>query len=66
MATYKQTATVYSEKDGTFTFDNGREIAICNNKDTVGEMTEQMLWPLMKPLLDAGKDFKIVIEDGTD
>ena len=49
MATYKQTATVYSEPDGTFTFDNGREIVICNDKDSVGEMTEQMLWPLMKP-----------------
>lgn len=66
MATYKQTATVYSEPDGTFTFDNGRQIVICDDKDSVGEMTEQMLWPLMKPLLDSGKDFKIVIEDGTN
>ena len=66
MATYKQTANVYSEQDGTFLFENGRQIAICDDKDSVGEMAEQMLWPLMKPLLDSGKDFKIVIEDGTD
>ena len=66
MAIYKQTATVYSESDGTYTFDNGRQFVICNNKDFVEEITGQMLWPLMKPLLDSGKDFKIVIEDGTD
>ncbi len=66
MPIYKQTATVYSEQDGTFTFDNGRQIVICKTKDNVGEMTEQMLWPLMKPLLDSGKDFKITIENGTD
>lgn len=66
MANYKKTATVFSEQDGTFTFDNGHQIVICKDKDSVGEMVEQMLWPLMKPLLDAGKDFKIVIEDGTN
>lgn len=66
MATYKQTAIVYSEQDGTFMFDNGKKIVVCPNKDYVGEMTEQMLWPLMKPLLDSRKDFKIIIEDGTD
>lgn len=66
MAIYKQTATVYAESNGTFLFDNGRNIVVCNDKDSVGEMTEQMLWPLMKPLLDSGKDFKIVIEDETN
>lgn len=66
MAKYRKTAIVYSEMDGTFTFDNGREIVICNDEDSVAEMVEQMLWPLMKPLLNAEKDFKIIIEDGTD
>ena len=66
MAIYKQTATVYSESDGTYTFDNGRQFVICKNKDVVKENIGQMLWPLMKPLLDSGKDFKIVIEDGTN
>lgn len=66
MAKYRKTATVYAEPGGSFTFDNGRQIVICDDKDSVGEMTEQMLWPLMKPLLESEKDFKIIIEDGTD
>lgn len=66
MATYKQTAIIYAESDGTFTFDNGRQIVFCKDKDSVVEITEQMLCPLMQPLLDSGKDLKIVIEDETN
>ena len=64
MARYRQTASVTQiEPEGTFSFDNGQRIEIVFGKDAVGEITEQMLWPLMKPLLDAGKGFRITIDD---
>lgn len=66
MAKYRHTAVIYAESDGTFTFDNGINVAICHDKDMVGEWVKTMLWPLMRPLLDAKRDFKIIVEDGTD
>lgn len=63
MANYKKSAAIVAEKDGTFTFDNRREFVICNDKHDVGLYLEQMLWPLIEPLLDAGEHVKIIVKN---
>ena len=57
---------IYPEPDGTFAFDNGRTIRICDDADDVGAQLESMLWPLVVRPLEARKPLTITIEYGTD
>lgn len=57
---------IYPEPDGTFAFDNGRKIHICETRDDVGEDMEEMLWPLLEPALRAKKSITITIEYGVE
>lgn len=57
---------IYPEPDGTFAFDNGRQIRVCENADSVGENLEPMLWPLIERALKAKKPITITIQYGTD
>lgn len=59
-------AEIYPEPDGTFAFDNGRIIHICNTRDDVGADLKQMIWPLIAPALKAKKPITITIQYGTD
>lgn len=59
-------AEIYPEPDGTFAFDNGRVIKICDNANDVGAELEEMIWPLVEKPLKARKPLTITIEYGTD
>lgn len=59
-------AEIYPEPDGTFAFDNGRVIKICNNANDVGAELEEMIWPLIAPALKVKKPITITIQYGTD
>ena len=59
-------AEIYPEPDGTFAFNNGKIIYICNTLDDVGADLEQMIWPLLEPALKSKKPITITIQYGTD
>ena len=59
-------AEIYPEPDGTFAFDNGRVIKICNNANDVGAELEEQIWPLIAPALKAKKPITITNQYGTD
>ena len=60
---YKRTAKIYPEQNGIFAFDNGRTTQICTDADIVGAYLEQMLWPLIEPLLKQDKPIRIEIHE---
>lgn len=59
-------AEIYPEPDGTFAFDNGRVIKVCDNANDVGAELEELIWPLIEPALKAKKPITITIQYGTD
>lgn len=59
---YKKKAHVFPESGGTFAFETEFEKKKSRNKDVVGENLEELLWPLVEPLLSQGVGFSITIE----
>jgi len=59
---YSKVAHVHPAPGGTFEFETEFETKQCQNKDVVGENLEELLWPLVEPLLSQGIGFNLTIK----
>ena len=39
---------------------------LCKDADAVGEGLEELIWPILAPLLESNKPITIIISNGTD
>lgn len=63
MAHYERTARIYPNKDYGFEMETVDSYMMAENMDEVGENLEELLWPIIFPLLNNKVPFTITVQN---
>lgn len=60
---YKRKVVLAKNQLGEWVFDNGKKLLfVGDDKEKIAEYIEQVLWPILAPVINAGRPASITVE----